>query len=199
MGAIVTNLLYFAISFGLVAAVGRALSRSGRAFTREMFGGQEGVAEAVNRLLIVAFYLLSVGFIALTMPVWVHVGSAGHALQLLSGKIGELLLVLGALHLASTAVFARLRRGRTWPPRSGSPASGSPRSGFPADGSPRSGFPADGSPRSGFPAYGSPRPPTGAAGPADDVADVADVADADASPRAVTPALWRPRPRHVVH
>lgn len=111
MGAIVTNLLYFAISFGLVAAVGCALSRSGRAFTREMFDGQEAVAEAVNRLLVVAFYLLSVGFIALTMPVWAHVGSAGHALQLLSGKIGELLLVLGALHLGSTVVFARLRRG----------------------------------------------------------------------------------------
>jgi hypothetical protein len=111
MSAIVTNLLYFAISFGLVTAVGRALSRSGRALSREMFGGQEAVAEAVNRLLVVAFYLLSAGFIALTMPVWAHVGSAGHAVQLLSGKLGELLLVLGALHLAATAVFARLRRG----------------------------------------------------------------------------------------
>jgi hypothetical protein len=111
VGAIVTSLLYLTISLALVAVVGRALSRSGRAFLRERFGGQDGVAEAGNRLLIVAFYLLSASFLALTWPAWAHVGSAGQALQLLSVKLGELLLVLGALHLTGTAVVARLRRG----------------------------------------------------------------------------------------
>jgi AcrR family transcriptional regulator len=49
------------------------------------------LAEAVNRLLVVAFYLLSAGFVALTLPMWAHVGSADQALQLLSVKLGELL------------------------------------------------------------------------------------------------------------
>jgi hypothetical protein len=175
MSAIVTNLLYFAISFGLVAAVGCALSRSGRAFTREMFGGQEAVAEAVNRLLVVAFYLLSAGFIALTMPVWAHVGSAGHAVQLLSGKLGELLLVLGALHLAATAVFARLRRGT----RAGGGAglAGGGDAGLAGGG--------------------------GDAGGGAEASGVAGLADREAgagtSPRNVSRAPWGPRPRHVVH
>jgi hypothetical protein len=111
VGAIMTSLLYLTISLALVAVVGRALSRSGRAFLRGRFGGEDGVAEAGNRLLVVAFYLLSASFLALTWPVWAHVGTPGRALQLLSVKLGELLLVLGALHLTGTAVFARLRRG----------------------------------------------------------------------------------------
>jgi hypothetical protein len=40
------------------------------------------------------------------------IGSARQSLQLLSVKIGEVLLVLGALHFANLAVFARVR-GRT--------------------------------------------------------------------------------------
>ena len=76
MGAIVTDLLYFAISIALVAAVGQALSRSGRAFLHEVFGGQDGAAQAASRLLVVAFYLLSLGFVALTAPSAARVAAA---------------------------------------------------------------------------------------------------------------------------
>jgi hypothetical protein len=196
LGAIMTNLLYFTISLALVALVGRALSRSGAAFLAEMFADRGGVAEAVNRLLVVAFYLLSCGFIALTMPVWGHVGSAGQALQLLSGKIGELLLVLGALHVASTVVFARLRRAPSWPTQSG-PGGFSPRttgSGSDSSGSDSPGSDSPGSGLSGSGPSGSGRP-VGRPGaePANDRAD------AHAATRVAAPALWRPRQGHVVH
>ncbi|HEU5419813.1 MAG TPA: hypothetical protein VFV41_19145 [Streptosporangiaceae bacterium] len=111
-----TSLLYITISLLLTGLVGRALSRSGRAFLDEAFAGQGGVAEAASRLLVVAFYLLSLGFIALTVPSWSHVTSTAQALQLLSGRLGVLLLVLGALHVTTSVAFARLRRTRSRPP-----------------------------------------------------------------------------------
>jgi hypothetical protein len=125
MGAIVTDLLYFAISIALVVAVGQALSRSGRAFLHEVYGGQDGAAQAVSRLLVVAFYLLSLGFVALTAPSSAGRLRPGQALELLTGKVGVLLLVLGALHVTSTVIFARLRRGRSWT-AGGGPAGGGP-------------------------------------------------------------------------
>jgi hypothetical protein len=111
MGAVITDLLYILISTVLVGIVGRALSRNSRAFLPQRFG-HDGMAEAVSRILVVAFYLLAAGFIALTMPTWSHVGSPGLAMELLSEQVGILLLMLGGLHLAGTAVLARLRRGR---------------------------------------------------------------------------------------
>jgi hypothetical protein len=113
VSAIVTSLLYITIGLALAGVVGRALTRSGRAFLRTKFDGQDGVADAVDRLLVVAFYLLAAGFIALTVPTGAHIADGGQALRLLSVKLGELLLVLGALHLASTITFARLRGSRT--------------------------------------------------------------------------------------
>jgi hypothetical protein len=114
VGAIVTELVYFAVSVALVVAVGQALSRSGRAFLHEAYGaGQDGAAQAVSRLLVVAFYLLSMGFVVLTAPSWTAVTGAGQAAGLLSGKIGVLLLVLGFLHVTGTVFVARLRR-RSW-------------------------------------------------------------------------------------
>jgi hypothetical protein len=190
LGAIMTNLLYFTISLTLVGLVGRSLSRSGHAFLGEMFGAQADVAQAVNRLLVVTFYLLSLSFIALTAQIWSHVGSASQATQLLSGKIGELLLVLGVLHLASTVVFARLRRARSWPPKDGSGAfsPGTAGSAGPGPGDLGSEGPGIGSPGASKPAAAH-----RAAGRADYSPG------ANASVRVASRTLWRPRPGDVIH
>jgi hypothetical protein len=110
VSVVLTYVIYLLISIGLTVIVGRALSRSGREFLLEVFDGNSGLAEAVNRLLVVGFYLLNLGFVTLTMQTSGDIAGARQGLQLLSVKIGEVLLVLGALHFANLAVFARIRR-----------------------------------------------------------------------------------------
>lgn len=109
MGVVLTYLIYLLISIGLTVGVGWALARSGRTFLCEVFGGNDNLAEAVNRLLVVGFYLLNLGFVTLTMRTPGTIDGARQGFQILSVKIGEVLLVLGALHFANLAVFARFR------------------------------------------------------------------------------------------
>lgn len=123
MGAVITDLLYTAISLALVHMVGQTLSRNSRAFLPQK-PGQDGMAEAVTRVLVVAYYLLALGFIALSMPTWSHVSGPGKAMELLSVQIGILLLVLGGLHLAGTAVLARLRKSRAFAAAAGEASAG---------------------------------------------------------------------------
>ncbi|HTW01828.1 MAG TPA: hypothetical protein VMF87_16125 [Streptosporangiaceae bacterium] len=109
MSVVLTNVIYLLISIGLTLGVGWALARSGRVFLLDVFGGNADLAEAVNRLLVVGFYLINLGFVTLTMQTSGSTADAGQGLRLLSVKIGEVLLVLGALHFANLVVFARLR------------------------------------------------------------------------------------------
>ena len=102
--------LYLFLSAALTFVTGRTLDRSGRAFLAEWFGGNDALARAVSRLLILGFYLLSLGYVVLSMRTAGNVGTAAQVMQLLSVKIGEFLLVLGALPLVILAVFARIRR-----------------------------------------------------------------------------------------
>lgn len=107
---------YLLISIGLTIVVGMALSRSARVFLTEALGGNQALAGAVNRLLMVGFYLLTLGFIALVMRPPGAITSAAQAAQVLSIKIGEVLLVLGAAHLAGVAVVRRFARRTPAPP-----------------------------------------------------------------------------------
>jgi hypothetical protein len=110
MATILTYLAFLIISLGLTVFAGRALSSSGRAFLLEVFGGNEDLATAVDRLLVVGFYLLNTGFVLLTMRNPATVTSARQALGLLSVKLAEVLVVLGLLYLVNLMIFARLRR-----------------------------------------------------------------------------------------
>jgi uncharacterized membrane protein len=110
MGAVVTYAIYLAISVSLTVGAGLALSRSGRVFLRDVLGGDEALAEAVNRLLVVGFYLLMLGFVVLAMRPTGEITSVAQAAGVLSVKIGEVLLLLGALHLMNFAIFRRIRR-----------------------------------------------------------------------------------------
>ncbi len=110
MDIVGTYLLYLLISSGLTVVVGIGLHRSGRAFLLDVFGGNDSLAKAVSRLLVLGFYLLSLGFVTLTMRTGGDITSARAGLQLLSVKVGEVLLVLGVLPLLMLAALTRTRR-----------------------------------------------------------------------------------------
>ena len=122
MGIAFVYAAYLAVSIALTVAVASALSRSGRVYLAGVFGGDDGMAAAVNRMLVVGFCLLSLGYAALTMRATGHIRGAGQAIGGLSAKVGEELLVLGALHLVNLMFFTRARRRQQPGGRPGAPA-----------------------------------------------------------------------------
>ena len=58
---------YLAISIGLTVWVARTLSKNGRVFLIDSFLGNQELADSVNHLLVVGFYLINVGYISLAL------------------------------------------------------------------------------------------------------------------------------------
>ncbi|MDP9240542.1 MAG: hypothetical protein M3O55_07890 [Actinomycetota bacterium] len=105
-----TYLLYLAISTALTVWVGRTLYRNGHLFLVEVFAGEEGLAKAVNHLLVVGFYLVNFGFVSLFLRLSHGVADARAAIEALSAKQGVVLLVLGGMHFMNMYVLNRFRR-----------------------------------------------------------------------------------------
>ena len=105
-----TYLAYLAISIALTVWVARTLHKNGRVFLVDSFLGNEPRADSVNHLLVVGFYLVNIGFVSLALKHGDKAADAQSALEILSTKVGLVLLVLGAMHFFNLYVFARLRR-----------------------------------------------------------------------------------------
>ncbi|HEU5332373.1 MAG TPA: hypothetical protein VFU73_06415 [Actinocrinis sp.] len=107
---IVTYVVYLVISVALTVWVARTLSRAGAVFLADVFPGDERLPEAVNHLLVVGFYLVNLGFVALWLKQGGTVVDARGVFTALSVKVGTVLLVLGVLHLGNVFVLNRIRR-----------------------------------------------------------------------------------------
>jgi hypothetical protein len=105
-----THLVYLALSIAVTVWVARTLHRNGRIFLIDCFHGNTALADAVNHLLIVGFYLINIGFVALALRFGVSAADAKDALESLSTKMGLVLLVLGFMHFFNLAVFTTCRR-----------------------------------------------------------------------------------------
>ncbi len=141
----------------------------------------------MNHLLVVGFYLVNLGFVALYLSGDEDIATTREVFEALSTKLGVVLLVLGVMHLGNVYVLNKIRRRGVMereqqppvPPQGVGPpggrgvtAVGAPR-GWPRTGTPggRPGPPADGAVRRRVPALHVPAElageaaPVGAAGP----------------------------------
>lgn len=103
-------LLYLAISVAMTVWVARTLHRNGRIFIVQAFRGNEVMADSVNHLLVVGFYLINVGFITLTLHNGPKPTDVETMIEFISTKVGIVLLVLGAMHFFNVFNFDRMRR-----------------------------------------------------------------------------------------
>ena len=60
---------YFLVSLGMTIWVARTLHKNGRLFLVEAFSGNQALADSVNHLLLVGFYLINLGFILLFLRI----------------------------------------------------------------------------------------------------------------------------------
>ena len=105
----ITYVFYTAISIALTVRVARTLHRNGRMFLVDSFMGNEHLADSVNHLLVVGFYLINIGWVALALKYGQKPTNLREAIEFLSTKVGVVLLVLGAMHFANIAVFTKMR------------------------------------------------------------------------------------------
>lgn len=107
---VLTYGLYLALAITLTIWVARTLHKSGRIFLVECFHGNEELADSVNHLLVVGFYLINIGFVSLYLKTTEDVLGARGVFEALSGKMGIVLLVLGAMHFFNLLVFTKMRK-----------------------------------------------------------------------------------------
>jgi hypothetical protein len=117
---VIAYLVYLLISVGITVWVARTLYRRGGIFLVDAFGGNVELAASVNHLLVVGFYLINIGYVSLALKTGATILTSRAAIELLSDKVGMVLLVLGGMHFFNLFVFSRIRR-HSQPPRRPAP------------------------------------------------------------------------------
>jgi hypothetical protein len=107
---VIAYLIYLPVAIAMTIWVARTLHRNGRVFLVQAFHGREDMADSVNHLLVVGFYLINLGFIAFALRYGEKPGGWQETIEFLSTKLGVVLLVLGGMHFFNMFNFDKMRR-----------------------------------------------------------------------------------------
>ena len=107
---VTTYIIYLLVSIALTVWVARTLHRNGRIFLVDAFHGNEALADSVNHLLVVGFYLINIGYVTLALKYGSQADNMREAIETLSTKVGMVLVVLGIMHFFNLFIFSRMRR-----------------------------------------------------------------------------------------
>lgn len=106
---ILTYSIYLILSIGLTVWVAKTLFKNGKIFLIDIFHGNKDLADSVNNLLLVGFYLINVGYAVYTLKEYSSISSMQEVIERLSIKVGVIILILGCMHFFNLFIFFKLR------------------------------------------------------------------------------------------
>ena len=108
--AVYIYIAYTIISIAMTVWVARTLHKNGRIFLLDAFKDKEEMADSVNHLLVVGFYLINIGFILLYLSSGTKPKTLVEGIEYIATKLGVVLLVLGFMHFFNMFNFNRMRK-----------------------------------------------------------------------------------------
>jgi hypothetical protein len=104
--------VYLLLGISLTLIVGRLVFNRGVIYLQDVFGTNQELASATNQLLRVGFYLVLGGYILLTLKITGEIANIREMLEILSGKLGTIVLAIGILHLFNLLILSTIRKNR---------------------------------------------------------------------------------------
>jgi hypothetical protein len=104
--------IYLVLGISLTLIVGKVLFNRGVIYLQDVFGANQELASATNQLLRIGFYLVLGGYVLLTLKISGELANVREMFEVLSGKLGTILLAVGILHLFNLLILSTIRKNR---------------------------------------------------------------------------------------
>jgi hypothetical protein len=103
-------LLYIAITYIITVHVGLVFYRNGKVFILNLLHGDERLTHFINRVLLVGYYLLNLGYVAISIQSWPLIENATEVLTSVCTRTGVIILILGVIHFINMAAIYLISR-----------------------------------------------------------------------------------------
>ena len=100
--------LYILFTWLITVHVGLRFYRNGFPFIVRLLQGDEKLSRMINRLLLVGYYLLNLGYVLLMLRGWETIHSLKQMLATVLVMTGRIMLVLSFIHYINMAMLAWL-------------------------------------------------------------------------------------------
>lgn len=101
----IAYLIYLSVMTFITVIVGFSLFKNGRFFILKQLNGEEELTDFINKILLVGYYLMNLGYCFYLMSQWNSLTGWTELFNSLSGTVGGIVLLLGTMHFINIAIL----------------------------------------------------------------------------------------------
>jgi NO-binding membrane sensor protein with MHYT domain len=106
----ISYLIYLPITFYITVIVGWVLYKKGIVFLNDAFNSNVELASILNRFLLLGYYLLNLGYAAVSIHIFSEINSITQLIEELSKRIGMLIIGLALMHYFNMYTFSHFNK-----------------------------------------------------------------------------------------
>ena len=105
-----TFILYVFVASSTTVLLGKVLYENGAVFLERIFAANVEIVKPLNRILLIGFYLVNLGFVMAYISQRFEVTNMLQCIEFLGTRIGMVYLILGSMHLFNMILFSVLEK-----------------------------------------------------------------------------------------
>ncbi|HEU4496057.1 MAG TPA: hypothetical protein VFR70_03320 [Flavobacterium sp.] len=90
--------LFLAIAVYIIVAAGKACYHNGNIFVLELIPDHEALCRQINKILLAGYYLVNIGYCAMTLVSWKAIADETELIEVISAKSAAIIGILAVLH-----------------------------------------------------------------------------------------------------
>jgi hypothetical protein len=105
-----TYIIYLLITYIITVHVGLAFYRNGRIYILGLMHGDVRITDSINRLLLTGYYLLNLGYAALSLRDWKTINNWTELVTSITFMTGKIMLLLAVIHFFNMGAIIFISR-----------------------------------------------------------------------------------------
>ncbi len=104
---IISYLIYLLITTYIIVVVGRICYRNGNVFVAQLIPNHIDLCQKVNQVLLMAYYLLNIGYCAMTLIQWKTIETIPEIVETIASKTAIIVLMISVLHYINIFIITK--------------------------------------------------------------------------------------------
>lgn len=104
---IIAYLIYLSITAFIILKVGKICYENGTVYVLELIPNHKELCHKINQILLLGYYLLNLGYCAMTIIAWNHINSITQLIEIIATKSAVIICIIAAMHYFNIIILTK--------------------------------------------------------------------------------------------
>ena len=104
---IIGYFIYLSITVFIILIVGKICYNNGNVYVSELIPNHADLCQKINKILLLAYYLLNIGYCAMTLISWEKILSTNQLIEVIAIKTALIAFIIAALHYTNIIIITK--------------------------------------------------------------------------------------------